>query len=79
MSQILVWQLPCLSPYFRRPCNGVPIIFGVNVSKIHFTFQWVTFVMMVQAGAFMLPYKLWKALEGVFGLLRALSFIGWLG
>jgi len=31
-------------------------------------YQWVTFVMMVQAGAFMLPYKLWKALEG--GLLE---------
>jgi len=30
-------------------------------------YQWVTFVMMVQAGAFMLPYKIWSALEG--GLL----------
>ena len=27
-------------------------------------FQWVTFVMMVQAGTFMLPYRIWRALEG---------------
>ena len=27
-------------------------------------FQWVTFVMMIQAGTFMLPKKIWTALEG---------------
>jgi len=27
-------------------------------------YQWVTFVMMVQAGTFMLPYRIWRALEG---------------
>ena len=31
-------------------------------------FQWVTIVMMVQAGTFMLPKKIWTALEG--GLLE---------
>jgi hypothetical protein len=28
------------------------------------TFQWVTFVLMFQAGTFILPYKLWQMLEG---------------
>ena len=27
-------------------------------------FQWVTFVMLVQAGSFILPYKIWTGLEG---------------
>ena len=27
-------------------------------------YQWVTFVLLFQAGSFMLPYKIWKALEG---------------
>jgi len=27
-------------------------------------YQWVTFVLLFQAGTFMLPYKIWRALEG---------------
>jgi len=27
-------------------------------------YQWVTFVMLVQAGTFILPYKIWQCLEG---------------
>ena len=27
-------------------------------------FQWVTFVLMFQAGTFILPYKLWQFMEG---------------
>ena len=42
--------------------NGI-FLNRVSNFDIYF-FQWVTFVMLVQAGTFMLPYKIWTGLEG---------------
>ena len=32
-------------------------------------YQWVTFMLLFQAGTFLFPFKIWKALEG--GLIGA--------
>ena len=37
-------------------------------------YQWVTFVLLIQAGMFILPYKLWKILEG--GLMESFGTEG---
>ena len=31
-------------------------------------YQWVSFVLLIQAGSFILPHKIWKFMEG--GLIR---------
>ena len=37
-------------------------------------YQWVTFVLLIQAGFFIFPYKLWKILEG--GLMESFGTDG---
>lgn len=51
--------------YYQVQCH-----ISIQELKLNFWdfFQWVTFFMMIQAGTFMLPYKIWRALEG--GLLE---------
>ena len=66
-------------------CNILPPNYYINITKegrfpndedVPTTsyYQWVSLVLLVQAGSFVLPYKLWKMLEG--GLMKSFGTEG---
>ena len=58
-------RINILHPLPQYHIKYVGYIFtGYEFYYLVFFFQWVTFVMMIQAGTFMLPKKIWTALEG---------------